>query len=107
MVCGIWCENGIHSIFAYFSCASCLGCLQRSASIPCGWTIGHQLAIRCQLVIGCFQLVLGCHTGNTSLFVAAVDFLENNIFKSDALNRKLVILLRVYTSLDSRGCCEI
>ena len=35
MVCGIWYENGIHSVFAYVSCASRSGCLQCSASIPC------------------------------------------------------------------------
>ena len=35
MVCGIWYENGIHSVFAYVSHASHSGCLQRSASIPC------------------------------------------------------------------------
>ena len=35
MVCGIWYENGIHSVFTYVLCASCLGCLQCSASIPC------------------------------------------------------------------------
>ena len=35
MVCGIWYENGIHSVFAYVSRASRSGCLQRSASIPC------------------------------------------------------------------------
>ena len=35
MVCGIWYENWIHSIFAYVSHASHLGCLQHSASIPC------------------------------------------------------------------------
>ena len=35
MVCGIWYENGIHSVFAYVLCASSSGCLQHSASIPC------------------------------------------------------------------------
>ena len=35
MVCGIWYENGIHSVFEYVSHASHSGCLQRSASIPC------------------------------------------------------------------------
>ena len=35
MVCGIWYENGIHSVFAYVSRASHSGCLQCSASIPC------------------------------------------------------------------------
>ena len=36
MVCDIWYENGIHSVFAYVSHALHSGCLQRSASIPCG-----------------------------------------------------------------------
>ena len=35
MVCGIWYENGIHSVFTYVSHSSYLGCLQCSVSIPC------------------------------------------------------------------------
>ena len=35
----IWYENGICSVFAYVSCASCSGCLQHSAYIPCFTTI--------------------------------------------------------------------
>ena len=35
MVCGIWYENGIHSVFTYVLHALCSGCLQRNASIPC------------------------------------------------------------------------
>ena len=35
MVCGIWYENGIHSVFTYILRVSHLGCLQGSASIPC------------------------------------------------------------------------
>ena len=35
MVCVIWYENGIHSVFTYVSHASHNGCLQHSAYIPC------------------------------------------------------------------------
>ena len=44
MVCGIWYENGIHSVFAYVSCALRSGCLQHSASIPCIISQYHVIA---------------------------------------------------------------
>ena len=41
MVCGIWYENGIHSVFEYVLCASCSGCQQCSVSIPCPINLGR------------------------------------------------------------------
>ena len=61
MVCGIWYENGIHSVFTYVLYVSCLGCLQCSAYIPCISYIlmqGNNVLNALNLPVYCFPDIL-------------------------------------------------